>query len=149
MTKLINKMLNLVGFETEDEELIEEEGKKTTEPDFAPYSGRKNKIVNMPSIAQMKVVVMQPDMFDDASIICDHLKGKKPVVVNLESAEKEVARRIVDFLSGSVYALDGTIQKVSNTIFIVAPHNVDVMGEFKDELRNKGTLPWMKAHASN
>jgi cell division inhibitor SepF len=148
MSKLFNKMLNFVGLETE-EEYADGEGRNNLEPDIAPYSGRKNKIVNMPSIAQVKVVVMQPDMFDDASIICDHLKGKKPVVVNLESAEKEVARRIVDFLSGSVYALDGTIQKVSNSIFIVAPHNVDIMGEFKDELRNKGAFPWSKTHSSN
>lgn len=143
MTKLFNRMLNFVGLETE-EEYNEEEGKKVSEPLLSQYSQRKNKVVNMPTFAQVKVVVMQPDVFDDASIICDHLKGKKPVVVNLESAEKDIARRIVDFLSGAVYSLDGTIQKVSNSIFIVAPHNVDVMGEFKDELRNKGVFPWSK-----
>jgi len=143
MSKIFNKMLNFVGLETEDE-INEEEEKKASEPLYSQYVQKKNKVVNMPTFAQVKVVVMQPDVFDDASIICDHLKGKKPVVVNLESAEKDVARRIVDFLSGSVYALDGTIQKVSNTIFIVAPSNVDVMGEFKDELRNKGAFPWAK-----
>ena len=143
MSKIFNKMLNFVGLETENE-INEEEEKNATEPLYSQYVQRKNKVVNMPTFAQVKVVVMQPDVFDDASIICDHLKGKKPVVVNLESAEKDVARRIVDFLSGSVYALDGTIQKVSNSIFIVAPSNVDVMGEFKDELRNKGAFPWAK-----
>lgn len=146
MSKLLNRMLNFVGLETEEEELLEEENKKTTEPLLAQaqYPKNKNKIVNMPSVAQMKVVVMTPDMFDEASTICDHLKSKKPVIVNLESADKEIARRIVDFLSGAVYSLDGTIQKVSNSIFVVAPHNVDVMGEFKDELRNKGVFSWAK-----
>ncbi|MGE5474838.1 MAG: cell division protein SepF [Ignavibacteriales bacterium] len=144
MTKLFNKMLNFVGLDTEEEDINELESKNSTESFLSNYSQKKNKVVNMPTFAQVKVVVMQPDVFDDASIICDHLKGKKPVVINLESAEKDVARRIVDFLSGSVYALDGTIQKVSNSIFIVAPHNVDVMGEFKDELRTKGVFPWAK-----
>jgi len=144
MTKLFNKMLNFVGLDTEEEDINELESKNSTESFLSSYSQKKNKVVNMPTFAQVKVVVMQPDVFDDASIICDHLKGKKPVVINLESAEKDVARRIVDFLSGSVYALDGTIQKVSNSIFIVAPHNVDVMGEFKDELRTKGVFPWAK-----
>jgi len=144
MTKLFNKMLNFVGLDTEEEDIKELESKNNTESFLSNYSQKKNKVVNMPTFAQVKVVVMQPDVFDDASIICDHLKGKKPVVINLESAEKDVARRIVDFLSGSVYALDGTIQKVSNSIFIVAPHNVDVMGEFKDELRTKGVFPWAK-----
>ena len=144
MTKLFNKMLNFVGLDTEEEDINELESKNSTDSFLSNYSQKKNKVVNMPTFAQVKVVVMQPDVFDDASIICDHLKGKKPVVINLESAEKDVARRIVDFLSGSVYALDGTIQKVSNSIFIVAPHNVDVMGEFKDELRTKGVFPWAK-----
>ena len=62
--------------------------------------------------------------------------------MNLESVDREVARRIVDFLSGSVYALDGNIQKVSNGIFLIAPYNVGIMGDFKDELRNKGIFPW-------
>lgn len=144
MTRLFNKMLNFVGLDTEEEEINEQDAKNNTDSLLSNYTSRKNKVVNMPTFAQVKVVVMQPDVFDDASIICDHLKGKKPVVINLESAEKDVARRIVDFLSGSVYALDGTIQKVSNSIFIVAPHNVDVMGEFKDDLRSKGVFPWAK-----
>lgn len=144
MTKLFNKMLNFVGLDAEEEDINELESKNNSESFLSNYSQKKNKVVNMPTFAQVKVVVMQPDVFDDASIICDHLKGKKPVVINLESAEKDIARRIVDFLSGSVYALDGTIQKVSNSIFIVAPHNVDVMGEFKDELRTKGVFPWAK-----
>lgn len=145
MTKLFNKMLNLVGLESEEEMMESDLNSRTNSDELTDrYLRKKNKIVNMPSIAPVKVVVMYPDMFDDASIVCDHLKGKKPVVVNLESCEKEVARRIVDFLSGSVYALDGTIQKVSNSIFIIAPSNVDIMGEFKDELRTKGVFPWAK-----
>ena len=147
MSKFFNKMLNFVGLETEEEMV---EGDDTTAKLSESLSAtsqntyKKNKIVNMPSLSQMKVVVMQPDDFEDASTICDHLKSKKPIIVNLEVTNKDVSRRIIDFLSGAVYSLDGTIQKVSNTIFVVAPSNVDVMGDFKDELRNKGAFSWTK-----
>ena len=102
----------------------------------------KSKVVNIHTTAQLKVVVMQPQTYDDAAEIVDHLKSKKPVIVNLEKLEKEIARKVVDFLSGAVYALDGNIQKVSNGIFLIAPYNVGIMGDFKDELRNKGIFPW-------
>jgi len=89
-------------------------------------------------------VVLQPEKFEDAKDVCDHLKNKKPIVVNLSSVQKELAQRIVDFLSGSVYGLDGNIQKVSNDIFIVAPHNVDIMNYVKEDITGKATFPWSK-----
>ena len=64
------------------------------------------------------------------------------MVINLEAVERNAAQRIVDFLSGAVYALDGNIQKVANGIFLIAPYNVGIMGDFKDELRSKGIFPW-------
>lgn len=150
MPKLLNKMLNFVGWESEDEEELEEEQELVREEHQAPqflYNTSKkqqNKVVNIHSNNQFKVVIMQPENFDDARDICDHLKNKKPVVVNLEDIGKETAQRVVDFLSGSVYALDGDIQKISAGIFLIAPNNVDIMSEFKDELKNKGSFPWMK-----
>jgi len=152
MSKLFNKVLNFVGWETdeEEEELLEKEEEEREEfekPQFIqPISRRSStgKIVNIHSSAQFKVVVVQPENFNDAQDICDHLKNKKPIVINLEGLEKDLAQRIIDFLSGSVYALDGSIQKVSNEIFIVAPYNVDIMGDFKGEMSNKTTFPWAK-----
>jgi len=149
MAKLFNKMLNFVGWESEEEEeLIEEEEMKeeVSKPQFMQSNLKKqqNKVVNIHSAPQFKVVIMQPENMEDAQDICDQLKGKKPVVVNLEDVEKETAQRIIDFLGGSVYALDGGIQKVSNAIFVIAPSNVDITGDFKDELRNKGVFPWAK-----
>ncbi|MCX8129970.1 MAG: cell division protein SepF [Clostridia bacterium] len=150
MAKLFDKVLNFVGWEAEEEEDIVEEQEDSKEeiaqPQFLQHSSRKqqNKVVNIHSASQLKVVIMQPENFDDAQDICDHLKSKKPVVVNLEELDKENAQRIIDFLSGSIYALDGNIQKVSGGIFIIAPSNVDLMGDFKDELRNKGVFPWAK-----
>jgi cell division inhibitor SepF len=149
MSSLVNKVLNFVGWESEDEETFEEEEKmkdELTKPQFTQPTHKKqqNKVVNIHSSSQFKMVIMQPENLDDAQDICDHLKDKKPVVVNLEDLEKEIAQRVVDFLSGAVYSLDGNIQKVSNGIFLIAPSNVDIMGDFKDELRNKGVFPWIK-----
>ncbi len=147
---LINKMLNLIGFETEEdyeEELLNsgEFGNSTSfdaDESETLDGGKRGKVVKIHTTAQLKLVVMQPETFEDARDIANHLKSKKPVVMNLESVDREVARRIVDFLSGAVYALDGNIQKVSNGIFLIAPYNVGIMGDFKDELRNKGIFPW-------
>lgn len=149
MAKLLNKMLNLVGWESEEEEIDEEQDEMEEEleqPHFLQNNSKKqqNKVVNMHSSSQFKVVITQPESFEDAQDICDHLKNKKPIIMNLEYLEKDLAQRIVDFLSGSVYALEGNIQKVSNGIFLIAPYNVDIMGDFKDELRNKGVFPWIK-----
>ncbi len=77
----------------------------------------------------MKLVIMQPVSFEEARDIANHLKERKPIVINLEAVDNPTSRRIVDFLSGSVYALDGSIKKVSNGIFLIAPCNVGVMDE--------------------
>lgn len=153
MPKLFDKVLNFVGWEVDDEESIEEQEDVKEEDTRSPflhsnvstYKKQQNKVVNIHSSNQMKVVIVQPDTYDDAQTICDHLKNKKPVIVNLEKIEKESARRIIDFLSGSVYALEGSIQKVANGIFLVAPHNVDIMGDLSDEFsRTRTNFPWMK-----
>lgn len=148
----INKLLTMIGFNSDEDDFDEEffdegiEEKKTVssfDTENEVFSdGKKNKVVKIHTTAQLKLVVMQPESFDDARDIANHLKSKKPVVMNLEFVEKDIARRIVDFLSGAVYALDGNIQKVSNGIFIITPYNVGIMGDFKDELRNKGIFPW-------
>ncbi len=149
----VNKLLTMIGFNTEDDfddEFFDEStenngatiGSKFDAESEVTTDGKKNKVVKIHTTAQLKLVVMQPETFDDARDIANHLKNKKPVVMNLEFVEKDIARRIVDFLSGAVYALDGNIQKVSNGIFIITPYNVGIMGDFKDELRNKGIFPW-------
>jgi cell division inhibitor SepF len=153
MAKLLNKMLNLVGWETEEEEETEEiQEEETVEetsrfPNYLQSFAKKsqqNKVVNIHSNSQFKVVIMQPESFDEARDVCDHLKNKKPVIVNLEHLTKETAQRVIDFLSGSVYAVDGEIQKVSAGIFMIAPSNVEVMGDFKEEFKSKGVFPWVK-----
>ena len=91
----------------------------------------------------MQVCIIKPACYEDAQEICDQVKARKPVVVNLEKVEYPIAQRIMDFLSGTCYSLNGSIQRVANNIFVIAPENVDVSGDFKEELKTKGIiLPW-------
>lgn len=99
---------------------------------------RNNKVVNIHATAQLQVVLVKPERFDDASTVADHLNAKRTVVLNLESANKDVARRILDFLSGVAYANDGQIKKVANCTFIITPYNVGIMGDLLDVLENNG-----------
>ena len=149
MSALINKMLNLVGFDNE-EELMEEEGYNSNTSNSTQENVKGNnpfkktsKVVNLSDANQLKLVVMQPNSFDDAQDVCDHLKEKKPVVINLEYADKDTARRLIDFLSGAVYGVDGHIEKVSTSIFLLVPYNVDILNTAKED-KNKGTFPWIK-----
>ena len=77
----------------------------------------------------MQVVLVKPDRFEDVTSIADHLNDKKTVVLNLESADRDLSRRIVDFLSGATYANHGNIKKISRATFLIVPNGVDMMGE--------------------
>ncbi len=100
----------------------------------------KNKVMNINATTQLKVILVKPEHFEDASSIADHLNEKRTVVLNLESTNKDVARRLVDFLSGVAYANNGQIKRVANSTFIITPYNVDVMGDLLDELENNGVF---------
>ena len=106
------------------------------ERDYADTS--RDKVVNINTTTQLQVVLVKPEKFQDASAIADHLRDKRTVVLNLESANKDVARRIVDFLSGAAYAQEGKIKKVAVATYIITPYNVDIIGDLIDELENNG-----------
>lgn len=99
---------------------------------------RGNKILNINATAQLQVVLVKPERYDDAVGIAEHLNHKRTVVLNLESANKDASRRILDFLSGVAFANNGLIKKVANCTFIITPYNVGVMGDLLDELENNG-----------
>ena len=99
---------------------------------------RHNKVVNIHATTQLKVVLVKPERFENASEIADHLKEKRTVVLNLESTNKDVARRLIDFLSGVAYAGEGKIKKVAANTYIITPYHVDIMGDLIDELENNG-----------
>ena len=105
-------------------------------------TGRRSgpaKVVNLNNNnAAMQVILVKPDRFDTVSEIADHLRDKKSIVLNLESTNKDVARRLVDFLSGVAYALDGKIKKVAISTYILTPYNVEIVGDLAEELENSG-----------
>ena len=95
-------------------------------------------VVNLPSAAQQKMIVYHPISYEDTQNIIDNLKSRKPVIVNMEDLELDCAQRILDFMAGAIYALNGTIYKISRGIFVVAPTNYDVIGN--DENDNDGLI---------
>lgn len=104
----------------------------------AAAPARGSKVVNLGSSAQLKVILVKPDRFDAVTEIADQLREKHAVVLNLESTNKDVARRLVDFLSGCTYVLDGNIKKVAISTYLITPYNVDIIGDLMEELENNG-----------
>lgn len=151
MSGFVNKLTNLLGLsegydpeeDIDEEEVIEDESYEET-PKLG--WGRKNKVAMLPGVQNVRVVISQPNSYDQASEICEHLKQKKSIIVNLEYVNKDVARRIIDFMSGAVYALDGNIQKISNSIFLIAPFNYEITNEvIKETVKEKAnSVSWIK-----
>lgn len=150
---VMNKLYGIFGLEREDEELDEYDNdlgydyeEEEEEPERKIF-GRKNKdkVVNLNSENQIRMIIAKPTNFDQTEEICECLKEKKSIIVNLEYVNKDVARRIVDFMSGAVQALDGHIEKVSNSIFLFAPFNYEISNETtREELKNKLSVSWLK-----
>ena len=114
------------------------------------FFGRKGKVVPISQAQSIKMVISQPTTFEQSEEICSLLKEKKSVIVNLEYVNKDVARRIVDFISGGVYALNGHIQKISNSIFLIAPVNYEITNEMaREEIKNKLSVSWLKNNSIN
>lgn len=152
---IMNKIWGAFGIDTEDnedEEDVELEGENEEEEEKESNKiwGRKSKVVSMPQPQQIRMVISQPTTFDQAEDICDLLKEKQSVIVNLEYVNKDIARRIIDVVSGAVHALDGHIQKVSNSIFLIAPYNYEITNEMaREEIKNKLSVSWLKNSANN
>lgn len=140
MAKIWEKALMFLGLieeaEEEEEEYIEEKEVTRLRPE------RKRAVVNMHGSGgrNMRLVITKPREFAEAQAIVEHIKNKKPVLVNLEETDKVEARRIIDFISGATYAVDGNMQKVSQQIFVFAPAQVEVNAEFRRELNERGVV---------
>jgi len=125
--------------EDEDFEEFEEPSRRDIFEDRrSKFDDRRSKVVNIHATTQLKVVLVKPERFENASEIADHLKEKRTVVVNLESTHKDIARRLIDFLSGVAYAGEGKIKKVAVNTYIITPYSVDIQGDLIDELENNG-----------
>jgi cell division inhibitor SepF len=123
-----------------EEEVAESESQSARVDEFPSADKRSNKVVNIHATTQLQVVLVKPERFEDASGIADHLNAKRTIVLNLESANKDVTRRLIDFLSGVAYANNGQIKKVANSTYIITPYNVGIMGDLLDELESSGVF---------
>lgn len=136
--KIVDKMLNFMGFEEE----VEEEEKNVHEEPREEQSWMKKKekgtVISMHAQRQVRVVVVEPRSFEEVKGITDNIKNRRPVIVNLEQAEAELAQRVVDFISGATYALNGSMQKVGSGIFLFVPNNMDISSDYKDQSKGKG-----------
>lgn len=137
MAGILNKLMDFIGIEdTEYEEEYFDDEMNVAEENVLSLGNRGRKkaaangsnVVSLPTAASMKMVVYHPVSYEDTQNIIDNLKSRKPVIVNMEELEIDCAQRILDFMAGAIYALDGTIYKISRGIFVVAPTNYDVIG---------------------
>lgn len=144
--KLMDRVLGIIGFEEEhmDDDEKMRDNRLREEDDLVPASKRKGQVLNLHAQRQMKVVVSEPRVFEDVQGLAENLKNRRPVIINLEKAEPELAKRVVDFISGATYALNGTLQKVGSGIFLVVPSNMDISSELGDQLKERGLFSWMK-----
>ncbi|MCL6588526.1 MAG: cell division protein SepF [Firmicutes bacterium] len=134
---LFDKFLNMFGFEAE---IVEEEA---PDPDVTYHRERdakeRGKLVSLTNNANknVKMVIIEPSGFDEVQAIVDHLKNKRAVIINLEELDKTIARRIADFLGGAIYALEGSMQRISGSIFLFTPAHIEVTMPLKTELKDK------------
>ena len=140
MAGILNKLMDFIGIEDEEDEgynedYFNDEQQSMAEDNVVSLGNRcrrktaaGNNVVSLPTAAPMKMVVYHPVSYEDTQNIIDNLKSRKPVIVNMEELEIDCAQRILDFMAGAIYALDGTIYKISRGIFVVAPTNYDVIG---------------------
>ena len=143
--KFMNKFLNFIGLEEnvtdesmDEVDMADADSRKDDliEPVFQTKN-KRGKVVNIHQSTYVKVVVYQALTYDDTQAIVDNLKNRKPIIVNLDSLEQDLAQRVLDFMSGAVYALDGTIQKVSRSIFVLVPSNIDIVGNIPEDFKGK------------
>lgn len=144
---IVDKIRNKMGGNQETEEYVEEPAAPVQEEETATNYQQADNVVDFKNKAktasQMKVMVIEPVSFDDAQQVADHIRNHKPVVVNFENTNGDIAKRIIDFISGTTYALSGDIKKVGKNVFMCAPDNVSV--NFSEETKKQPqntTMPW-------
>jgi len=107
--------------------------------------GRKeNRTIQMKTTTEVRVVVIEPTSFDDSQKVADFLRNDQPVVVNFETTEQTVRKRMTDFISGTIYALNGTIRTIGPNILVCAPRNVDIDAEAEVYGGERGGSSWPK-----
>ena len=137
----IGNLKEILGMDTEDDNENDLDAFDNLNDNYDDEVSKRNKVVNIHATAQLQVILVKPEVFQDTKKIADHLNSKKTVVLNLESTTPDVTRRIIDFLGGVAYANGGNIKPVANNTFIITPYNVGFVGEdLVGELENNGVF---------
>ena len=147
MSKVMNKVMGFLGMSDEDINEVEEIDNEEENMDIESLMSvnkKQSKVVNIHTNSSVKVVIIKPEDFDEATTICDSLKSRKIVVVNTTSLEAKTGQRLLDFIGGACYALCGDLQQVEKGVYIISPSNIEVNNELKSELSSKGIFNWNK-----
>lgn len=147
MSKVMNKVMGFLGMSDEDINEVEEIDNEEENMDIESLMSvnkKQSKVVNIHTTSSVKVVIIKPEDFDEATTICDSLKSRKIVVVNTTSLEAKTGQRLLDFIGGACYALCGDLQQVEKGVYIISPSNIEVNNELKSELSSKGIFNWNK-----
>ncbi len=146
MSKIMDKVLGFMGFEEEEVEILENEEVMVNDDENNAKKKKGGNLFSLHSQKNIRVVVSEPRVFEDCQAIADNLKNRRPIIINLEESDKELAKRVVDFISGTTYALNGSMQKVGTGIFLFVPSNIDIAGEIRgsEKERDKGLFTWIR-----
>lgn len=150
--KMLNKVMDFLGLEEEIDEIEEMDNEAAVEGneeidnifDSSNVRNQKGKVVSIHTTTSTKVLILKPMDYDAAIEICDNLKSRKIIVVNMTSLESKIAQRLLDFIAGASYALGGSLDEIDKGVYIVSPSNVEITNELKNELSTKGILNWTK-----
>ncbi|MCR4943381.1 MAG: cell division protein SepF [Clostridium sp.] len=150
MSNVLAKVKSALGLgeyedyeEYENDDIQEEEEEEVGIEPVIQGNKRNAKVVNLHTAVSPKVTVVKPLAYEQATEISDALKDKKIVVVNTTALENRIAQRLLDFISGSCYALCGELQEVEKGVYLLAPSNVEVSNDLKNELSSKA-FSWSK-----
>ena len=158
---IINKFKDMMGFGSQDDEYEEVEEYDTEIEDGydddevyssnqksrKSYEGSQTRVISMSNgISNSRMVITQPTCFEDVQEVGDYLKAKKSVIINLENVGKDDARRIIDFLGGATFMIEGTIQRVSNLIYLIAPRTIEIQNDLEKSQykQQKQSFSWLK-----
>ncbi|URZ00881.1 cell division protein SepF [Clostridium felsineum] len=151
--KVLNKVMGIIGLndedfdEYEDEVMEQEAAVKENNYDYDEKLNNKsnnNKVVNIHTASSVKVVIVKPKDYDEATQICDDLKNRKIVVVNVTELEPKTAQRLLDFMGGASYVLNGELLEVDKGVYLLSPSNVDISRDLKNDLASKSIFNWSK-----
>lgn len=138
---VMNKIWSFIGLQDE-EEVVHKERYIEEEPEYSypePRRGNKNNVVSLHAQRNQKMILCEPRSYEEAQEMADHLRSRRSIVCNLQRVRADQAVRIVDFLSGTVYALNGTISKVGSNIFVCTPDTVEIQGSITEMLHDEGS----------